>query len=179
MIRPKLSEESFLRHLFSPAKNPLPTGIRQTKLIGTKGRVKGRLAAFNRMSPKSQEILRQADMRESYLSGQASLTEAKRALRLRANHKGYRKPRYAVKTPTSDIDAANAGYLYRAMSMAQKGVDYRQIQRNIKHLPAGQKPGFQTWSDAKIRAYASNDENIVVDNGRHINPVWYHPSNRG
>ena len=178
MNRPKLSEESFLRHLFSPAKHPLPTGLRQTKLVGTKGRSKLRLAAYNRMSAKNQEVLRLSGMREQYLQGRATIADARRSLRTIANYKGYRKPRRAVQTATSDIDALNAGHLYRSMSMAQKGVDERAIIRNIKYLPEGDKPGFRKWTDMQIRAYAASDDNIVEVNGRRLNPLWYHPSHR-
>lgn len=179
MVRPVLSQESFLRHLFSPAKHKLPTGIKHTKLVGVRGgRSRLRLAAFNRMSARNQEVLRQAGMRDKYLTGDATLADAKRQLRLIAFHKGYRKPRRTPVTPTSNLDAANAGHLYRAMSMAHKPVDERAIRRNISHLPAGMKPDFQKWSDTQIRAYASDDENLVPVGGRMINPVWYHPSNR-
>lgn len=177
MIRPKLSEESFLRHLFAPSKHPLPTGIRHTKLVGTRGRSKLRLAAFNRMSGRNQEVLRQAGMRDKYLEGHATLADAKRQLRMIANHHGWRKIRKPPVTPSSHIDAVNAGHLYRAMTMAGKQVDERAIIRNIRFLPDNVKPSFRTWSDTEIRAYASNPENIVEVGTRRINPAWYHPSN--
>src|ERR1700750_76770 len=89
--RPGLSEDSFLAHLFSPAKTPLPSGIRKTKLKGTKGQSKGRVAAFNRMTPFKQEMLKRAGLRDQYLRGNASLADAKKALRPKAESKGLAK----------------------------------------------------------------------------------------
>src|SRR4051812_27593157 len=91
--KPSLTDTNFLAHIFGPKRHPQPSGIRKTHLSGVKGgRSKLRLAAFNRMSPVNQEMLKRAGLREDYLKGNASLSEARRALRPQAVSLGVAKP---------------------------------------------------------------------------------------
>lgn len=175
--RPKLSEDSFLKHLFAPSKNPLPSGIRKRKLVGTKGRTKRRLAAYNRMSGANQELLQRAGLRDEYLAGNATLSDARRTLRTTAVEKGIAHPLRQPVTggPSRSLDDLVAGYVYRSMTGdLRPTVNYDHIRSNITHLPPNVKPNVLKWSPGKIKAYASNDENKVWNGNTHINPLWYH-----
>ena len=179
MNRHKLSEESFLKHLFSPAKNPLPTGLRRSKLVGTKGRVKGRLASYNRMSAKSQEILRSSGLRDKYLAGEASLGDAKKTLRVKSVEKGWSKPLKPKATPASThaldtLDKLNAGYIIRTLITAGKEVHQPTVVRNSARLPVGDKLQVRKWDYNRIAAYAASADNNVVIDGKSVNPLWYH-----
>src|SRR3954463_15769083 len=91
--KPSFTDTNFLAHIFGPKRHAQPSGIRKTRLTGVKGgRSKLRLAAFNRMSPVNQEMLKRAGLRDDYLKGNASLAEAKRALRPQAVRLGVAKP---------------------------------------------------------------------------------------
>lgn len=174
--RPKLSDDTFLRYLFSPAKNPLPTGIRKRNLTSAKGRSKNRLAAYNRMSGANQELLRRSGLREEYLKGEASLKDARAVLRSHAVGKGIAKPpRVSISLPGRSLDDQVAGYVYRTLSGDRRpNVNYLSIRTHITHLPPVVKPDVLHWSAGQMKAYAADPENAVSVNGQNINPLWYH-----
>lgn len=175
--RPGLTEDTFLKFLFSPAKNPLPTGIRKRKLVGTKGRNKGRLAAYNRMTGANQELLRRSGLREQYLTGEANLSDARQSLRNTAVRRGLAKPlRQPTPSPTRNLDDIVAGYVYRTLTGDKRPkVNYNNIRRNITHLPTNVKPAVTNWTAGKIKAYGADNTNIVTNSqGKDVNPLWYH-----
>lgn len=174
--RPRLSDDSFLKHLFSPAKNPLPTGIRKRSLKGTRGRDKARLAAYNRMSGANQELLKRSGLREAYLKGDASLQDAKHALRPEAVRRGIAKGlRPVLPTPGRSLDDQVAGYVYRTVTGDRRPtVNYNTIRKNVTHLPPGVKPDVLNWTPGKIKAYAADTANVIDVDGTQINPLWYH-----
>jgi hypothetical protein len=177
MVRkPQLSEDSFLGHLFAPSKNPLPSGLRHRSLKGLKGQSKSRVAAFNRMSPSSQEVLKRSGMQGQYLAGDATLADAKRGLRQVAVSKGIAKPsKQPTYTPGRTLDDQIAGYVYRSLTtIAQRPVvNYNKIRQRVPHLPDDIKPKVLKWTPGKIRAYAGNHDNVVIINGKEFNPLWY------
>lgn len=177
--RPRLSEQSFLAHLFSPKKNPSPTGIRKTHLSGVKGgRSKGRLAAFNRMSPVSQELLKRSGLREAYLRGEAKLSDAKTALRPAGIRLGVAKPvrpripRVVIRT---DLDARVAQHLKYVIRAEGRHVNERTVDRNVVYIPDDERVDVLDWDYGKVK-YAGrkgSDYEIFVD-GAKRNPFWYH-----
>jgi hypothetical protein len=174
--RPKLSDDSFLKHLFAPSKNPLPTGLRKTTLVGTKGRSKGRLAAYNRMSAKNQEILKRAGTRDAYLRGETSLSESRKVIRQQAVSKGIAKPlRIPAPNPARSLDNRIAGYVYRSMTqVAQRPVvNGPAIEKRVPYLPSDVKRQVLNWTPSQIRAYAADNENMVTIGTKQFNPLWY------
>ncbi len=177
--RPALSEESFLKHLFSPAKNPLPTGLRARKLVATPGRSKARVAAYNRMSAKNQEILRRSGMRESYLKGDASITEAKKALRGQAVEKGFAKRlKGAIKRTVTarrrSLDEFVASRIVRGLRDKGKEPNVATIVRNVEYLPDDVYDRANTLTGDDIIRYATDSGNVITVDNRTFNPLWYH-----
>jgi hypothetical protein len=176
--RPTLSNQTFLAHVFSPKRNPQPTGLRKQHLSGTRGgRIKGRLAAFNRMSPVNQELLKRSGLREDYLKGTAKIADAKESLRSEAVNLGVAKPRRpsAPRVPiVTDLDRRVAGYLkYRLRGLPK--TNSQTIDANVPRIPAGVKEDVLTWDYTAIK-YAGRDgsEYETMVNGKAFNPFWYH-----
>ncbi len=177
--RPALSEDSFLKHLFSPKKNPLPTGIRKTSLKAAKGRSKARVAAFNRMSPANQELLKRAGLREAYLQGHATTKDAKSALRRIAVDKGHAKPLRGKPAPVrklgSDLDARVAAHIVSTLrKTGNMNVDAGRIHHHVPYMPDEDKATASKWSSGKIRAYAADSDKVIEIEGQQVNPLWYH-----
>lgn len=175
--RPKLSEDSFLKFLFAPSKNPLPTGLRKQKLVGTKGRSKSRLAAYNRMSAANQELLKRSGTRDAYLRGETSLQQARYDIRPQAIAKGIAKPlRPPASTPERSLDERVAGYVYRSLThgAGRPRVNGNKIRQRVPHLPADVKPRVLKWTPTQIRAYGADDSNKVMIGKTEVNPLWYH-----
>lgn len=177
--RPSLTEDSFLRHLFSPKKNPLPTGLRARAIAFTKGRKKARVASYNRMSAKSQELLKRSGLRESYLKGEASLSDAKAVLRNTAVNKGFARPSRTPKATTisrsSSLDVAVAAHVIRELRDSGRHVNPDHVHRNVRFLPEDVKDQARKWGVGQIRAYAGDESNRVeVDfQDAPYNPLWY------
>jgi hypothetical protein len=177
--RPALSEDSFLKHLFSPKRNPLPTGIRKRAIAFTAGRSKARVASYNRMSGASQEMLRRANLRDAYLNGQVSLADAKKSLRNIAVGKGFAKPLRLRQAPPprlnrSDLDMRNAGYIVRTLRSAGiENVNVGRVYHHTPYLPEPVAKGITRWSAGMIRAYAGNNANAIIINDEPVNPLWY------
>ncbi len=176
-----LSDNSFLAHLFSPKKNPQPSGIRKTELKGLKGgRTKARLNAFNRMSPFNQELLKRSGQREAYLKGESSLAEAKATLRPKAVQAKLARPlrtkpiKYKPSGMTG-LDRMIAEHLKKTVRAEGKNVNDRTVENEIVWLDNGTDQ-MTTWSYGKIK-YAgrkgSEYERVDTD-GRIHNPFWYH-----
>jgi hypothetical protein len=179
MARPKLNPLNFLKHLFAPKSNPLPTGIRARKLVGTKGRNKARLASYNRMAGPTQEILRQSGMREQYLKGEISLKDAREALRKSAVKQGVAKPNAKDKLRTSlesHVDHAASVAIRVGIKLRAEGKKVNSVNmiRNMSYLSTESLDEVDTMSVIEIRAFAGNEDNVIeLPNGRRVNPLWY------
>lgn len=177
---PSLSDRSFLGHLFSPKRNPKPTGLRKTSLTGLKGgRNKGRLTSFNRMSAVNQETLKRAGMRDQYLRGETTLADAKRALRPQAIQLGVAKPvrrrgpiQAIIRTP---LDARVAAHLKYTIRAEGKPVNPFTVDRHVQYIPDDVLPDVETWDYGQIKyaARAGSEYETVID-GHQTNPFWYH-----
>ncbi len=176
--RPALSEDSFLKHLFSPKRNLLPTGIRKRALAFTAGRSKARVAAYNRMSATSQEILRRSGTRDAYLAGTSTLADARKALRSTAVEKGFaRGVKARVKAASRDthLDDRVASYIARQLIDAGKQISYPVLRKNIVIAPQDELAGMIHWDAARITAYGSDGSKTIIIDAKERNPLWYHP----
>lgn len=176
--RPKLTEESFLRHIFSPKKNPLPVGLRARPLVAGKGRNKGRVASYNRMSASSQEILKRSGLREAYLKGDISLSAAKSALREKAVERGIAKPLRAkksqeVRSRRASLDAFIASRIVQKISSRKPDFNARNLAKRLVHLPEKDQIKARTWEIEDIVRYAADPENVITVDGQTFNPLWY------
>lgn len=181
--RPGFTEDSFLSHLFSPKKNPLPTGIRKQKLAFSKGRTRARVAAFNRMSNANQQMLKMAGLRDKYLTGDASLKDARGKLRETAVAKRIAKPLRRKAGPVTGpvrtkLDDMIAAHVIKTVRDAGKVVDARRVDHYSPYMSDDDKldMGNRPWDYAKIKAYAGDKRNEIVIDDRVVNPLWYHPS---
>lgn len=180
MKRPALSAASFLKHLFAPKTNPLPTGIRKRALKGAKGQSKARIAAYNRMSGASQEILRMSGMRDQYLKGEASLADAKKGLRQQAVSKGYAKPtKNDIQKARLDKHVSSAAHVV-AKTVAKlrdggKEVNPANMLRRMAALDDASLGYISNLPYEEIRRYAADkDQMITLPDGTQFNPLWYH-----
>lgn len=177
--RPPLSESNFLAHVFSPRKQPLPTGLRKSILVGTKGRNKRRLSAFNRMSAFQQEVLKRSGQRDSYLRGDSTLADAKRLLRPKAIGLGVAKPvksrhrgvpAHLIKTP---LDALVARHVRAEVIAAGRPFNITTSVTEMQYLDA--EDDMLTWTYGEIKhAGRRGSEYEVVVSGTAHNPFWYH-----
>lgn len=178
--RPKLSDTSFLGYLFSPKKNPLPTGIRKTTLKGKAGQKKGRIAAFNRMAPAKQELLKRSGTRDSYLRGETTLRDAKEALRPQAVSHGIAKPlRQRAKTPAAGMTALDIRVLqYTTGKLREHGkqVNMRTVNAQLPFFGDMADEEMLRWDIGEIKhAGRKGSEYETVDAGGVThNPFWYH-----
>jgi len=175
--RPALSDESFLAHLFSPKKNALPTGLRARPVAAAKGRSVARVNAYNKMPAVKQEVLKRSGLRDAFLKGQTTYTEAKKALRPKAVAKGVARPvraRIAAKPKKIDKARARAGYIAQAWA-------YQLRRAEKEYNPATVYAGSQFVEEAdaesltyaQIKERASDPDYVVTINGNTFNPYWY------
>ena len=170
--RPVFSIGSFLKHLFSPSKNPKPTGIRKVKLTSTKGRDRKRVASFNRMSATNQKALTESGQREEYLKGEVSFREAKTMLRYEAQSRGIVKASPSAQRTT--LDMMIASHLIHTVRAAGKPVNPRSVAKNIRHLDQP-TPAMLNWNYGDFLDAARDDDYVTEDaNGEARNPFWYH-----
>lgn len=178
--RPPLSDESFLGHLFGPKKHELPTGIRKTTLKGSKGQRKARVAAFNRMTPFKQELLKRSGKRDAYLRGEATLADAKNSLRPAAIAKKLARPlrgkpfKPILETP---LDRRIANYIIvKVGGTTEKPVNPHTVFEQNPYLGANADEGMLHWSarDLKHAGRAGSEYEVIDDNGVTHNPFWYH-----
>jgi hypothetical protein len=191
--RPKLNEDSFLAHLFSPKKAPLPTGLRKVSLSSRAGRKAARLAAFNRMNPFSQELLKRSGTRESYLKGESSLADAKALLRLPAVGKGYaravtlgpklppgfnrnvsRETRYPLRTRQNIA----VRHMIGELEAGGYEVARDKMFNRSEFIPENKVDDAAGWSVGRIRYEAGLNANTIdveLQFGMvaHVNPFWY------
>lgn len=173
-----LSESSFLGHVFSPKKNPVPSGIRKTSLVGLKGgRTKARLNAFNRMSPVNQEILKRSGQRDAYLRGEATLADAKRSLRPKAIALKLARPlRTKAQPATVSLTALDLQIADRLKSVAReagKEVNSRNVDQRIKHLKTPTR-AMTKWQYSQFAHAAKAPEYMAQDDeGNTFSVFWY------
>lgn len=184
--RPVLSEDSFLAHLFSPKRAAMPTGIRKSKLAFTPGRKKGRLAAFNRMSPFNQELLKRSGKREAYLRGEGTLGEAKSSLREKAIGKGLAKPirprTVSRETSTGPSETLKrniaARHIITALNDAGYEVASQRVFNRAEFLPSDRLDEIPRYSVGRIRYEAGLQANVLDVEMQYgivaqVNPFWY------
>lgn len=178
--RPKLSDTSFLGYLFSPKKNPLPTGIRKRTLKGAKGQKKGRIAAFNRMTPAKQELLKRSGTQDSYLRGESTLADAKNALRPQAISQGLARPlrskKPVVAQPMTALDIRVLQYTTGKLREHGKQVNMKTVNAQLPFFGDMADEEMLRWDIGEIKhAGRKGSEYETVDaGGVHHNPFWYH-----
>lgn len=179
-LRPSLTDQSFLGYIFSPKKHPKPTGLKKIGLSGLRGgRTKARLNAFNRMSPAHQELLKRAGMREQYLRGEVTLTDAKSALRPQGISLGVARPlrstgttRVVIRTP---LDLRVAAHLKHVLRSAGRPVNENTIDRGIRFIPDEVLPEVEDWEYGQVKyAGSPGSEYETTVDGKPFNPFWYH-----
>ncbi len=181
MKRPALSESSFLGHIFSPKKHALPTGLRKTTLKGARGTSKRRVAAYNKMSPVNQEILKRTGKRDAYLKGEGTLADAKRELRKVAVQLGIAKPT-RTKLPALGTRTALDEFVRRQIASniikqtrdADKNPNTDTVYQQIEYLDSPDK-SMVGWDYGHIKyAGRPGSEYETYVDGRLHNPFWYH-----
>lgn len=184
MRRPILSDTSFLAHLFSPKKNPQPTGIRKKTLKGLKGQSKSRVAAFNRMSPVNQELLKRSGLRDLYLRGDASLTDARRSVRPRAVEYGVARPLAANRpvlrvprpmTHREQVNAQVARHIKRTLADSNKRFNAVKISERVPRIPDYIVEFVGDWDYHQISDAARKGSpfDVIEDGEITFNPFWY------
>src|SRR4051812_49430576 len=182
MQRPILSDTSFLAHVFGPKRNPKPTGIRKSKpLKGVKGQTKVRIAAFNRMSPVSQELLKRSGLKESYLRGQTTLSDAKRVMHAQAATLGLAKPGQpaVIRVPRpltrrEQIDYQVARHIKITLAHSDKRFSPQGIDARVPHIPDYIVEHVKTWDYNQISAAAGTGSPFeIIEEGTRFNPFWY------
>lgn len=155
MALPKLSPASLLAHIFGPKRNPKPSGIKAVKLKGLQGgRKAGRLAAFNRMSPVKQAMLKQSGEREEYLRGNKTLADIKAGLRATAIELGVARPARPRATPAPKPDTRKLSPLYgeefKRTTIAQLLID-RLVASNVTHNARAIRNRVGQMNDEQLR----------------------------
>lgn len=176
--RPQLSELSFLGHLFSPKKHAVPTGIRKTTLKGKAGQKRGRIAAFNRMAPFKQELLKRSGTRDSYLRGETTLADAKSALRPKGLAAGIARPLRQPKTPPAGMTPLDVRVLsYTTTKLREHGrqVNLRTVNAQLPFFGDNADEEMLRWDIGGIKhaGRQGSEYEVVVDGVTH-NPFWYH-----
>lgn len=181
--RPSLNTDTFLGHLFSPAKNALPTGLRKHPVAAGKGRKNARVAAYNRMTPFKQEVLRRSGQREAYLRGEASFRDAKEALRGEAVEKRYAKPLRTKKrtSPTRNamrrrLDTLIADRIRINALNAGKKYSLPHIIENVQLIPEDdyEQSQYITYPEMKHKGRKGSEYEVIMPDGTTRNPYWYH-----
>ena len=187
--RPALTDTSFLQYIFSPKKHGLPTGLRRSKLTSAAGRNKTRLKSYNKMSAANQEVLRRSGKRDSYLKGEVSFVEAKRALRDVAVDLGVAKPlRTRAPRQTSAIDSMThaekrkfsdlnriAGRYVQTIREAGKQADLARVMYNMQFMPLEVRYAASRMDYSQIKEASTDPDNTVkLPDGSEYNPFWYH-----
>jgi hypothetical protein len=181
-VRPSLTTDSFLGHLFSPSKNALPTGIRKHPLKAGSGRKAGRLAAYNRMSPFKQEVLRRSGQREAYLKGDISFRDAKEALRGEAVTKKLARPLRIKPTRAASrhalrrrLDTLIADRIREQAIEHNKSYSLPHIIENVQYIPDDEYDDAVNidYPDLRIKG-RDKSYDITMPDGTVRNPYWYH-----
>jgi hypothetical protein len=181
--RPANTEHNFLAFIFGPKRNPKPVGLRKTQLSGIKGgRTKARLAAFNRMSPVNQEVLKRSGMREQYLRGEVKISDAKLKLREIGVRLGVAKPTPAMRahipahlivTPLDRLVADHLKRTIRAEGISK--LNPQHVDENVMYASENDLGMALSWGYPDIKyAGRRGSEYEVTVNGVTRNPFWYH-----
>lgn len=180
MKRPPFTLVSFLKAVFKPASNPQPTGLRKKHLKGLRGgRKTSRLTAYNRMNPRSQQILESSGMRDSYLRGETTLAEARRKLRETAVNLGVAKPlpQRPSTQPMSrsqQIRAQIDRFLVRTLVTAGKNVNPNTVRKYSVMIPEWVIDDVPTWDAGQIASAAQRGSIFDIAEGAALaNPFWY------
>lgn len=179
--RPKLSFTSFLANLFSPAKNLLPTGLRKRPVKAASSRKSVRVAAYNRMSAQKQEMLFQSGLREAYLRGDATLRDAKEALRPKGIAVGVAKPlrnKRVVdrRARRRALDAFIAAHLTHVIRDAGRPARDDTITKGVQYIPDEEYEAarYITYTELKYKGRKGSEYEIILPDGTVYNPYWYH-----
>ena len=173
--KPALTDQSLLGSVFNPKKNPAPSGLRHVELKGLKGgRTAKRLAAFNRMSPLSQEVLKRSGQREAYLRGESTLAEAKSELRKVAVNLGIAKP-LRPRTP-KNTSGGVARFIIESLKTVptKEPVNESTVNKGVGFLPPDVDITKMTPEEIRRAAGADSDFNVYVDGRLVGNVFWYH-----
>lgn len=201
--RPKLSLDSFLKHVFSPSKNPLPTGLRKKTLSGLKGRKRARLTAYNKMPAKNQRILDETGSRDAYLRGDMSLADARRMLREKAVSKGFvkplrsRGPQGKKQTPLNPMHQVDGWQVFHHLSNLNESekLDRQAVAAFVNLMSDEQRRralSFTSFTDIlaagtskppdartiNILGTSHYPEDIAWIDGDAYNVFWYHSGGR-
>lgn len=176
-MRPALSDASFLAHIFSPSKNPKPTGLRHRILKGSKGQRKARINAYNKMPAEKQAVIDRSGMRDRYLKGEVTYTDSKKALRESGVQQGLVKPLRQRQPPISAgqqvYDSAVVQH-YRDVGLAQsKDWNERKFRSRLAATSRVDKRQMLIASRAEIRRNATRQKEDFADE-YDFNPWWYH-----
>ncbi len=175
--RPALTENSFLAHLFSPKKNPLPTGLRARPVVQSKGRKVARVNAYNKLPALKQEVLKRSGKRDAFLRGEVTYTDAKKALRGTAVERGVVKPvrtRAPKPQPLSKGRARSgevAQFLMYQLRRADKDYDPATVVAGSMFID---DPDVTSLDYQGIKDRASDPDYMITVNGSSFNPYWYH-----
>lgn len=177
MKKPRLTDKSFLAHVFGPKRNPVPSGLRERKITSTKGRKTARVNAYNRMTRVNQELVWRSGLREQYLKGEVTLADAKRALRPKAVSFGVAKPAKPTPSTSGNLDDIVAGHVIRQLrtsgyTVGNKAAD--NIFDRVQYMKRKDREAARNWSTAQIRKYAGDPNNVVEVYDKRFNPLWYH-----
>jgi hypothetical protein len=176
MRRPALSDASFLAHIFSPSKNPKPTGLRHRLLKGSKGQRKARINAYNKMPAEKQAVIDRSGKRESYLRGEVTYTDSKKALRESAVRQGILKPvrqkRPKISPGQQVYDDAVVEHLKDVGLDTQPRWDENKVRGRLAVTGKTIKRDILISDRAHIRRQAKKRADEFEDYD--FNPWWYH-----
>lgn len=177
MRRPALSDASFLAHIFSPKKNPKPTGLRKRILKGSKGQRKARINAYNRMTAEKQAVIDRAGHRDSFLRGETTYTDSKRTLRETGVSQGILKPLRQRNRPISQgqqlYDDVVVDHLIDEGLDELAGWNERHVRQRLRVTTRVTKRQILAATKAEIRRNAKR-RSIEFEDEYDFNPWWYH-----
>jgi hypothetical protein len=178
MRRPALSDATFFAHLFSPRKNPKPTGLRHRILKGTKGQRVARINAYNKMPAEKQAVIDRAGNRESFLRGEVTFTDSKRKLRETAVQLGIVKPVRQRMPPISKgqqvYDQAVVEHLKDEGLDSAEHWNERNVRKRLAVTKRITKRDILASDRATLRRQAARRPSDFEDDGYDFNPYWYH-----
>lgn len=181
--RPPLSDSSFLAAVFSPKKNPVPTGLRKKKLSSVTGRKPTRVKSYNSMPAINQRVLDETKQREAYLRGDVTIADAKRALRNKAVDLGIAKP-LRPKVTATGVTTGRVGdkrtrvldHMWRQLTgtTTRGKVNIMALRRGTLFMTPDQLSRALAMTGVDLKNAAGNEEEEVEPiEGKPLNPFWY------
>jgi hypothetical protein len=171
--RPPYSEEAFLKAIFHPNKSELPTGLRKVTLKASKGRRVSRVNAWNKFPAEKQRVISEAGMRERFLSGDVTYTDAKRALRRRAESLGITNP--VQRSPKNRV------VRHILSIIPSPRISLPHIETNVERMTPAQRRRVESFNDGDeyINDMDYEDEEgdpywEYEEGGAEYNLLWYH-----